>query len=58
MPTVGIFVQCAAGGAYENIQRVPSVFRQEQAGEEVEDLPAIPAILLYHPEEIFYVGLQ
>jgi hypothetical protein len=49
-------VQVAAGGADEDVFRVPPVFGQEIAGEEVEIPAAVAAVLGFYPKEVFDVG--
>ena len=51
-------VQVAAGGADENILRMPPVFGQQVAGKQVEVMTAMAAGLIFHPEEILDVSFR
>ncbi len=50
-------VQVAAGCADQHVQRVALVLGQQVAGEKVEILVAMSAVVLFYPKEIFDMGL-
>lgn len=57
MLAVSHLVQVAAGVADHHVQRVAFVLGQQVAGEKVEPFPAVAALVLFHPEEVFHVGM-